>query len=147
MVESPKSMDTEVSKPSKRDRKSKGSNNNKASSKVTPSPTNLPKSIKGTERTKKEDGSSSSPATVADVAPNSQIVKDELMLSPRTKRTVRDDEEFPFDESPNPASDGDISVSPLPFDQREDPSTLMELPDNILSLPISPCGPNDAIEI
>lgn len=36
----------------------------------------------------------------------------------------------------------DIAMSPLPFD-REDPSTLMALPGNILSLPISPCGPND----
>jgi hypothetical protein len=36
----------------------------------------------------------------------------------------------------------DIAMSPIPFDQ-EDPTTLMELPENLLSLPISPCGPND----
>lgn len=36
----------------------------------------------------------------------------------------------------------EIAMSPIPFD-REDPTTLMELPDNILTLPISPCGPND----
>jgi hypothetical protein len=32
----------------------------------------------------------------------------------------------------------DIQMSPIPFD-REDPVSLMDL----LSLPISPCGPND----
>ncbi|KAG7367074.1 hypothetical protein IV203_029744 [Nitzschia inconspicua] len=36
----------------------------------------------------------------------------------------------------------DIAMSPLAYD-REDPITLMDLPDNLLSLPISPCGPND----
>eukprot|EP00934_Nitzschia_sp_Nitz4_P008083 Nitzschia sp. Nitz4//scaffold8_size234185//9733//12128//NITZ4_001229-RA/size234185-processed-gene-0.251-mRNA-1//1//CDS//3329559722//8073//frame0 len=36
----------------------------------------------------------------------------------------------------------DIAMSPIPLD-REDPTTLMALPENILSLPISPCGPND----
>lgn len=36
----------------------------------------------------------------------------------------------------------DIAMSPIPFDQ-EDPKTLMELPENLLSLPISPCGPHD----
>lgn len=36
----------------------------------------------------------------------------------------------------------DIQMSPIPFD-REDPVSLMDLPENLLSLPISPCGPND----
>lgn len=36
----------------------------------------------------------------------------------------------------------DIAMSPIPFDH-EDPATLMELPDNILTMPISPCGPHD----
>jgi len=36
----------------------------------------------------------------------------------------------------------DIAMSPIPRD-REDPSTLMELPEDIMTLPISPCGPND----
>jgi hypothetical protein len=36
----------------------------------------------------------------------------------------------------------DIVISPISFD-REDPTTLMELPENILMLPISPFGPND----
>jgi hypothetical protein len=36
----------------------------------------------------------------------------------------------------------DIAMSPIPFDH-EDPATLMELPENILTMPISPCGPHD----
>jgi hypothetical protein len=36
----------------------------------------------------------------------------------------------------------DIVMSSIPFG-REDPMTLMSLPENILTLPISPCGPND----
>jgi len=41
----------------------------------------------------------------------------------------------------DPNSD-DYSLSPLPF-EREDPTSLMELPDDILHLPISSCGPHD----
>ena len=36
----------------------------------------------------------------------------------------------------------DISMSPLPYD-REDPVTLLDLPDDIMNLPISSCGPHD----
>ncbi len=36
----------------------------------------------------------------------------------------------------------DIAMSPISYD-REDPMTLMDLPDDILALPISPCGPHD----
>jgi hypothetical protein len=36
----------------------------------------------------------------------------------------------------------EIQMSPIPFD-REDPTSLMELPENIMILPISPCGPYD----
>jgi len=36
----------------------------------------------------------------------------------------------------------DISMSPLPYDH-EDPVTLLDLPDDILTLPISSCGPHD----
>jgi hypothetical protein len=36
----------------------------------------------------------------------------------------------------------EIAMSPIPM-EREDPTTLMELPDNLLTLPISPCGPHD----
>lgn len=62
---------------------------------------------------------------------------------------------LPYDEAEeNPADEmDDISMwpspspspSPIPFDRgrREDPTTLMELPENLLSLPISPCGPHD----
>ncbi|KAL3913750.1 MAG: hypothetical protein SGARI_000497 [Bacillariaceae sp.] len=36
----------------------------------------------------------------------------------------------------------DIAMSPIPYDH-EDPASLMDLPSNLLCLPISPCGPND----
>lgn len=36
----------------------------------------------------------------------------------------------------------DIAMSPISMD-RDDPGSLMELPDNLLTLPISPCGPHD----
>ena len=36
----------------------------------------------------------------------------------------------------------DIPMSPLPYDQ-EDPGSLMDLPANLLCMPISACGPND----
>lgn len=36
----------------------------------------------------------------------------------------------------------DIEMSPICYD-REDPITLLDLPDDILALPISPCGPHD----
>jgi hypothetical protein len=67
----------------------------------------------------------------------------------RTKRSL-----FPQEDSPGKGkghgchdaeenqSVEDIDMSPIPFD-REDPTTLMELPENILMLPISPFGPND----
>ena len=113
-------------------------------------------------------------------------MREELMLSPSVHSSKlnksKDDEEFPFDESPNPAvddetgsaggsgkdsatkgaagattkpddefddlgDDGDAPLSPLPFDHHEDPTTLLELPENIMSLPISPCGPYDYGEI
>ena len=37
----------------------------------------------------------------------------------------------------------DIEMSPMSQAYHEDPSTLMELPENLMSLPISPCGPHD----
>ena len=36
----------------------------------------------------------------------------------------------------------DIAMSPISMD-RDDPGSLMELPENLLTLPISPCGPHD----
>ena len=87
--------------------------------------------------------SSDSPASVADVAKSADIVKEkELMVS--LDDDDEKDEDFPFDEDPNPAED---RYSPLNFFEQEDPSSLMELPDNLLSLPISPCGPHDYGEI
>eukprot|EP00339_Tiarina_fusa_P013233 CAMPEP_0117068934 /NCGR_PEP_ID=MMETSP0472-20121206/48319_1 /TAXON_ID=693140 ORGANISM="Tiarina fusus, Strain LIS" /NCGR_SAMPLE_ID=MMETSP0472 /ASSEMBLY_ACC=CAM_ASM_000603 /LENGTH=706 /DNA_ID=CAMNT_0004791209 /DNA_START=33 /DNA_END=2153 /DNA_ORIENTATION=+ len=63
----------------------------------------------------------------------------------------KDDEMYPYNatkDDDDPAADDnnsvdDIQMSPIPLD-REDPSTLMELPENIMILPISPCGPKDA---
>mmetsp|Transcript_31384 Transcript_31384/g.48146 ORF Transcript_31384/g.48146 Transcript_31384/m.48146 type:complete len:782 (+) Transcript_31384:150-2495(+) len=53
-----------------------------------------------------------------------------------------------FMNADNPAGDG-MSVSPLPFEGErvdygeEDPNSLLEVPENIMTLPISPCSPND----
>ena len=41
-----------------------------------------------------------------------------------------------------PARIEDIAMSPISMD-RDDPGSLMELPENLLTLPISPCGPHD----
>jgi len=46
------------------------------------------------------------------------------------------------DQSEEAQAVDDIAMSPIPFD-REDPVSLMDLPDDILALPISPCGPHD----
>jgi len=46
------------------------------------------------------------------------------------------------DQSEETQAVDDIAMSPIPYD-REDPVTLMDLPDDILALPISPCGPHD----
>lgn len=41
----------------------------------------------------------------------------------------------------------DIAMSPIPYD-REDPVTLLDLPEDILALPISPCGgPHDGVDL
>lgn len=37
----------------------------------------------------------------------------------------------------------DIEMSPISQVDHEDPTTLMELPENLMALPISPCGPHD----
>lgn len=86
-----------------------------------------------------EKANSTSPSGVADVATSSVSVKEKRSHRDSTKD---EEDDFPFDEEQNPTSDIRETVSPLPFDH-EDPASLMELPDNILSLPISPCGPND----
>ena len=62
----------------------------------------------------------------------------------------KDDALLPYDEVEDSPADevDDIAMWPSPFplfdrEGREDPTTLMELPENLLSLPISPCGPHD----
>jgi hypothetical protein len=60
-------------------------------------------------------------------------------------RRSSDNEDFPFDED-DPAGYveyDDIEMSPLPYDGHEDPTTLLELPANLLKIPISPVGPQD----
>lgn len=82
-----------------------------------------------------------SPSAVADVARSHDILKQEsLKLTPSHEK---DDDDYPSDEEQDDPADDRLSVSPLPFDHHEDPSSLMELPENLLTLPISPCGPND----
>jgi len=51
---------------------------------------------------------------------------------------VKDDDEH----SEEAQAVDDIAMSPIPYD-REDPMTLMDLPDDLLALPISACGPHD----
>lgn len=47
------------------------------------------------------------------------------------------------DQSEEAQAVDEIAMSPIPYD-REDPVTLLDLPDDILALPISPCGgPHD----
>lgn len=91
-----------------------------------------------------EKPSSESPSAVADVAESNSHVKPRTALSSSKAEMGgdgKDDDDYPSDEDPDPAAAR--CLSPLPFDSHEDPSSLMELPENILSLPISPCGPND----
>jgi hypothetical protein len=79
-----------------------------------------------------------SPSAVADVLRSSAEVMKESFLS---LKRIDDDEydDYPSDEEPNPAED-DYRFSPLPFDPEANPNSLMALPENILTLPISPCG-------
>ena len=84
---------------------------------------------------------SASPSAVVDVVKSDGIAKvapDFLSLS-RMNEDYDDDDEYPSDEELDPAGN---RLSPLPFD-REDPSSFMELPENILSLPFSLDGPHD----
>lgn len=93
----------------------------------------------------KIDDSFDSPNGIADLGPDDMPMDEgfEVTLPDIEQKRSRDSsEEFPFDED-NPAAEDDIRMSPLPFDGREDPTTLMELPENLLKLPISPVGPGD----
>jgi len=89
---------------------------------------------------------SSSPAAVSDVVSSEEIVKEERIEVGRYDR-VRDyreyhDDDYPSDEDPNPATD-EMRVSPLPFDLQDDQTNFMELPENLLSMPISRYGHRD----
>lgn len=86
--------------------------------------------------------SSASPSAVVDVVKSNDLNKDvSVYMSPSRENEDYDQcDEYPSDEELDPAGN---RLSPLPFDHHEDPSSLMELPGNILSLPISPCGPHD----
>jgi len=46
------------------------------------------------------------------------------------------------DDDDSPTEESDVSMSPLAFDQA-DPEALMEISDDLLKLPIAPCGPHD----
>jgi hypothetical protein len=80
--------------------------------------------------------------------PKRRIEEDEHRRSPgaflrEDPSEEKEEEMYPYDGTEdNPAME-DIAMSPIPFDHREDPVTLMELPEDIMTLPISPCGPND----
>jgi hypothetical protein len=91
-----------------------------------------------------------SPSAVADLARAEMTTPtDERMSMPIIERKKSRDgsDEFPFDEDNPAADDDDLSMSPLPYeddnDEYEDPTTLLELPENLLKLPISPVGPQD----
>jgi len=88
-----------------------------------------------------ENQSLRSPSAVADVATSSSTIIKEM--PPSETEREKDEEDYPFDEEQNPALDSSGAVSPLPFDDQEDPGSIMALPENLLSLPISPCGPTD----
>jgi hypothetical protein len=96
---------------------------------------------------KKEEDGMASPSAVPDIGLSDDAIDDvDLMLPPAIERkTSRDDrDDHPFDEDQDPAMEP-ISVSPLPYSQEYciDPCSLMFLPENLLNLPISPCGPYD----
>eukprot|EP00542_Grammatophora_oceanica_P019554 CAMPEP_0194040386 /NCGR_PEP_ID=MMETSP0009_2-20130614/12409_1 /TAXON_ID=210454 /ORGANISM="Grammatophora oceanica, Strain CCMP 410" /LENGTH=659 /DNA_ID=CAMNT_0038683523 /DNA_START=47 /DNA_END=2026 /DNA_ORIENTATION=+ len=88
-----------------------------------------------------------SPSAVADVIHSKDVTdKEQLLLSPSRIDAHTD---YPSDEDPNnPANDDDdISFSPLPYGEEktsaDGPQALMEVPDDLLKLPISPCSPHD----
>jgi hypothetical protein len=65
------------------------------------------------------------------------------MMSREDMSEGEEEDIHPYDETTgNHTPVEDIAMSPIPLD-REDPQSLMELPDDLMMLPISPCGPND----
>lgn len=92
-----------------------------------------------------EQGSSISPSAVADVATSASItVKNNNYSDDEAEGEDDNDDAYPSDEEQNPAFDDRGEVTPLPFNDDQDHASLMDLPDNLLSLPISPCGPGDS---
>lgn len=100
-----------------------------------------------------------SPSAVADVAPSEDIVvkkEDDFMAGLDASHVTKsgDDDvsvhsdlsryQERDDEYKNPAYD-DASISPLPFDYEtlevDDPESLMDIPENIMSLPIAQFEP------
>lgn len=65
-----------------------------------------------------------------------------VFLSIKENESNQAMEEDDDDHSEEAQAVDDIAMSPLPYD-REDPVTLLDLPDDILVIPISPCGPHD----
>lgn len=104
-----------------------------SSSQSTPSP---PVDVKVEE-------SFDSPSAVADLdrVELTPPPDDGIEMSLELQRS-EDSDDFPFDEE-NPAVDDAILMSPLPYDGPEDPTTLLEIPADLLKGPISPVGPQD----
>lgn len=63
-------------------------------------------------------------------------------FSPISETKAREETKEKDDHSEEAQAVDDISMSPIAYD-REDPVTLMDLPDDILALPISALGPHD----
>ena len=79
-------------------------------------------------------------------SPGQQTVKDKVriisVVHQMDDKTGEREEAIEFMLKDHASSADDYSLSPLPYEQ-EDPTTLMELPDDILHMPISACGPHD----
>ena len=85
------------------------------------------------ERESSGDGSNNEDTNESRASPGNFLPKNEDL-----KQILKGDD----DQSDDAQAVDDIGVSPIFFD-REDPVTLMDLPDDILALPIESCGPHD----
>lgn len=65
-----------------------------------------------------------------------------LELPPSLDDGVKNENEDTVAAATLPVETLTMAMTPIPFD-REDPTTLMEVPEDLLKLPISPCGPHD----
>lgn len=113
-----------------------------------------PSRILRTTSTERESQHSGSPSGVVDGVEvvlsrdddGKSISKSPVIMRKRSS----EDEREPGSNPASDIDDEDMMVSPLPFegsalfgDNEEDATSLMDLPDNIMTLPISPCGPSD----